>query len=253
MPGPGSPSSAGKPSWPRCAGLWSRPAGQPGPAGHRRCGHGQDHAPGRRGRPGPVGGPAGPARHRPGVGIEARVRRAAPAPAPSAVPRGGPAQRRQARGPAGGARPGRGPGASRSAPHLGCRAHPALGPGRERKRCSWSPTMPTGSTAARSTPCLRSSRLDAERVVLLLGARGAVPPAGFDRGFPELHLEPLSAADAGRLLDGQASPAARTGPRAGARPGGRAIHWLLIELAKVIADDPAASGGGRAVPLLRTG
>src|SRR5258708_6989467 len=45
------------------------------------------------------------------------------------------------------------------------------------------------------------SRLDAERVVLLVGARGQAPPAGFDRGFPELHLEPLSAADAGLLLD----------------------------------------------------
>ena len=40
------------------------------------------------------------------------------------------------------------------------------------------------------------SRLDAERVVLLVGARGHAPPSGFDRGFPELHLEPLSAADA---------------------------------------------------------
>ena len=38
------------------------------------------------------------------------------------------------------------------------------------------------------------SRLDAERVVLLVGARGQAPPPGFDRGFPELHLEPLSAA-----------------------------------------------------------
>src|SRR5205807_1313181 len=50
------------------------------------------------------------------------------------------------------------------------------------------------------------SRLDAERVVLLVGARGAAPPAGFDRGFAELHLEPLSAADAGRLLDAQTAP-----------------------------------------------
>ncbi|MDQ1716111.1 MAG: hypothetical protein QOE89_64, partial [Pseudonocardiales bacterium] len=41
------------------------------------------------------------------------------------------------------------------------------------------------------TLAFASSRLDAEPVVLLLGARGAVPPAGFDRGFPELHLEPL--------------------------------------------------------------
>ena len=38
------------------------------------------------------------------------------------------------------------------------------------------------------------SRLDAERVVLLMGARGQVPPSGFDRGFPELHLDPLPAA-----------------------------------------------------------
>src|SRR5580700_6946895 len=51
-----------------------------------------------------------------------------------------------------------------------------------------------------------ASRLDAERVVLLVGARGQAPPPGFDRGFPELHLEPLSAADAGLLLDGQPRP-----------------------------------------------
>src|SRR6202042_618852 len=50
------------------------------------------------------------------------------------------------------------------------------------------------------------SRLDAERVVVLVGARGAAPPSGFDRGFPELHLEPLSAADAGYLLDMQPPP-----------------------------------------------
>src|SRR5712691_3951693 len=43
------------------------------------------------------------------------------------------------------------------------------------------------------------SRLDAERVVLLVGARGQAPPPDFDRGFPELHLEPLSAADAGEI------------------------------------------------------
>src|SRR5712671_1305209 len=41
------------------------------------------------------------------------------------------------------------------------------------------------------------SRLDAEPVVLLVGARGQAPPSGFARGFPELHLEPLPAADAG--------------------------------------------------------
>ena len=92
------------------------------------------------------------------------------------------------------------------------------------------------------------SRLDAERVLLLVGARGQAPPPGFDRGFPELHLEPLSAADAGLLLDGLPRP-----------PGGRARLQVLaqaagnpmalIELAKVIADDPAASRRWAAEPL----
>src|ERR1700680_3045244 len=64
------------------------------------------------------------------------------------------------------------------------------------------------------------SRLDAERVVLLLGARGQAPPHGFDRGFPELRLEPLPAADAGLLLDGQPRP-----------PRGRARAQVLAQAA----------------------
>jgi DNA-binding CsgD family transcriptional regulator len=92
------------------------------------------------------------------------------------------------------------------------------------------------------------SRLDAERVVLLLGARGAAPPPGFDRGFPELHLEPLSAAEAGRLLDGQPHP-----PRGWARTQVLAQAagnpMALIELAKVIAADPTAGRRWAAEPL----
>src|SRR5690348_13904555 len=92
------------------------------------------------------------------------------------------------------------------------------------------------------------SRLDAERVVLLLGARGQAPPPGFDRGFPELHLEPLSAADAGRLLGAQPVP-----PRGRARSQvlaqAEGNPMALIELAKVIADDPAASHRWAAEPL----
>jgi DNA-binding CsgD family transcriptional regulator len=92
------------------------------------------------------------------------------------------------------------------------------------------------------------SRLDAERVVLLVGARGEAPPPGFDRGFPELHLEPLSAADAGRLLDGQPRP-----PRGRARlqvlAQAAGNPMALIELAKVIADDPAASRRWATEPL----
>jgi DNA-binding CsgD family transcriptional regulator len=92
------------------------------------------------------------------------------------------------------------------------------------------------------------SRLDAERVVLLVGARGPTPPAGFDRGFPELHLGPLSAADAGRLLDGQPRPPrGRDRAQVLAQAGGNPM--ALIELAKVVADDPAASRRWAAEPL----
>jgi DNA-binding CsgD family transcriptional regulator len=92
------------------------------------------------------------------------------------------------------------------------------------------------------------SRLDAERVVLLVGARGQAPPPGLDRGFPELHLEPLSAADAGLLLDGQPRPPrGRARTQVLAQAAGNPM--ALIELAKVIADDPAASRRWAAEPL----
>ena len=92
------------------------------------------------------------------------------------------------------------------------------------------------------------SRLDAERVVLLVGARGQAPPPGFDRGFPELHLEPLSAADADRLLDGQPRPP-RGRARAQVLAQAAGNPMALIELARVIADDPAASRRWAAEPL----
>jgi DNA-binding CsgD family transcriptional regulator len=92
------------------------------------------------------------------------------------------------------------------------------------------------------------SRLDAERVVLLVGARGPAPPAGFDRGFPELHLEPLPAADAGVLLDGlPRPPRGRARQQVLAQAAGNPM--ALIELATVIADDPAASRRWAAEPL----
>src|SRR5580692_11795594 len=92
------------------------------------------------------------------------------------------------------------------------------------------------------------SRLDAEPVVLLVGARGQVPPAGFDRGFPELHLEPLSAGDAGLLLDMQPRPP-RGRARAQVLAQAAGNPMALIELATVIADDPAASRRWAAEPL----
>ena len=93
-----------------------------------------------------------------------------------------------------------------------------------------------------------ASRLDAERVVVLVGARGQVPPPGFDRGFPELHLGPLSAADAGRLLDAQPVPP-RGRARAQVLDQAEGNPMALIELAKVIAEDPAASRRWAAEPL----
>jgi DNA-binding CsgD family transcriptional regulator/tetratricopeptide (TPR) repeat protein len=92
------------------------------------------------------------------------------------------------------------------------------------------------------------SRLDAEPVVLLVGARGQAPPPGFDRGFPELHLEPLSAEDAGLLLDGQPRPP-RGRARAQVLAQAAGNPMALIELATVIADDPAASRRWAAEPL----
>ena len=92
------------------------------------------------------------------------------------------------------------------------------------------------------------SRLDAERLVMLVGARGEAPPAGFDRGFPELRLEPLSAADAGRLLDEQPRPP-RGHVRAQVLSQAVGNPMALIELARVVADDPAASRRWVAEPL----
>src|SRR3984957_15092513 len=93
-----------------------------------------------------------------------------------------------------------------------------------------------------------ASRLDAERVVVLVGVRGQVPPPGFDRGFPELHLGPLSAADADRLLDAQPVPP-RGRARAQVLAQAEGNPMALIELAKVIAEDPAASRRWAAEPL----
>ena len=60
--------------------------------------------------------------------------------------------------------------------------------------------------ASLDTLAFAARRLEAEPLVLLFGARGNLPPPGFERGFPELLLEPLSAQDAGRLLDAQPHP-----------------------------------------------
>ena len=93
-----------------------------------------------------------------------------------------------------------------------------------------------------------ASRLDAEPAVLLLGARGQAPPAGFDRGFAELRLEPLPAADASTLLDEQPRPP-RGRARAQVLAQAAGNPMALIERATVIADDPGAGRRWAAEPL----
>ncbi|MDX3762749.1 helix-turn-helix transcriptional regulator [Streptomyces sp. AK02-04a] len=95
-------------------------------------------------------------------------------------------------------------------------------------------------------------RLESEQLVLLAGARGNVPPAGFERDLPQLLLRPLTRPDAGLLLDAQPRP-----------PHGRLREQVLtqavgnplalIELARVIAADPDAGRRWTAEPLPLTG
>ena len=68
------------------------------------------------------------------------------------------------------------------------------------------------------TLALAARRLESERLALLLGARGNIPPAGFERDFPELLLPPRRAR--GRL----------NGTRLGAsRAGQRTFTWYTSD------------------------
>ncbi len=102
--------------------------------------------------------------------------------------------------------------------------------------------------ASLDTLAFAARRLEAEPLVLLFGARGNLPPPGFERGFPELLLEPLSAQDAGRLLDAQPHPPrCRAREQVLAQAAGNPM--ALIELSRVIAADPAAGRRWAAEPL----
>ena len=95
-------------------------------------------------------------------------------------------------------------------------------------------------------------RLDSEQLVLLVGARGNVPPAGFERDFPQLLLAPLSPPDSGRLLDAQPHPL-RGRPREQVLAQAAGNPLALIELAKMIAADPDAGRRWAAEPIPLTG
>ena len=69
------------------------------------------------------------------------------------------------------------------------------------------------------------SRLETERVVLLLAARGHAPPAGFDRGFTELPVEALSAAERRPAARPAAPAAAQAPPGPRCWPRRRATRW----------------------------
>jgi AAA ATPase domain len=91
-------------------------------------------------------------------------------------------------------------------------------------------------------------RLGSEQLVLLVGARGNVPPPGFERDFPQLLLPPLSLPDAGWLLDGQPHPPrGRAREQVLAQAAGNPL--ALIELSKMIAADPDAERRWAAKPL----
>jgi DNA-binding CsgD family transcriptional regulator len=95
-------------------------------------------------------------------------------------------------------------------------------------------------------------RLESEQLVLLVGARGNAPPAGFERDFPQLMLAPLSLPEAGRLLDAQPHPPhGRPREQVLAQAAGNPL--ALIELAKMIAADPDAGRRWAAEPLPPTG
>jgi len=96
-------------------------------------------------------------------------------------------------------------------------------------------------------------RLESERLVLLLAARGNEPPADLDRDFPgPLRLAPLSTPEAGRLLDAQPRPPrGRAREQVLAQASGNPL--ALIELSKVIAADPAAGRLWAHEPLPLTG
>jgi DNA-binding CsgD family transcriptional regulator len=91
-------------------------------------------------------------------------------------------------------------------------------------------------------------RLQAERVVLLVGARGNVPPSGFERDVPRLLVAPLSLPDAAHLLDAQPRPPhGRFREQVLAQAAGNPL--ALIELSKLIAADPGAGRRWAAEPL----
>ena len=83
--------------------------------------------------------------------------------------------------------------------------------------------------------------------MLLAGARGNVPPPGFERDFPQLVLAPLSPPDAAGSGRAAAPATGRAREHVLQQAAGNPL--ALIELAKMIAADPDAGRRWAAEPL----
>ena len=91
-------------------------------------------------------------------------------------------------------------------------------------------------------------RLDTRSHAMMLAVRGNAPPAGFERGLPEVRLGPLTAAEAGDLLDAQpCPPRGRARAQVLAQAAGNPL--ALIELTRTVAGDPAAARTWAGLPL----
>ncbi|MGW2161431.1 AAA family ATPase [Nonomuraea sp. NPDC001699] len=94
-------------------------------------------------------------------------------------------------------------------------------------------------TASLGTLAFVARRLASEPITLLAGARGSIPPTGFDRDIPVMALQPLSLPEAGRLLQAQPhSPRGRARELVLAQAVGNPL--ALIELTKAVAADQDA-------------
>lgn len=99
---------------------------------------------------------------------------------------------------------------------------------------------------------IAARRLDPGAITMVFAARGDAPPAGLDRGIPELRPGPLSAPDAAALLAAQANPLrGRARAQVLAQAAGNPL--ALIELARAITADPAGGRGWAGLPLPLTG
>ena len=149
---------------------------------------------------------------------------------------------------AGGVRAVRGAGPARRPADRARRAHPAFAPVQDRPLLVVADDAQWLDRGSLDALAFAARRLESEPLVLLLGARGNVPPAGFERDFPELRLEPLNIQAAGRLLDAQPHPPrGRAREQVLAQAAGNPM--ALIELSRIIAADPAAGRRWAAEPL----